>query len=246
MKTLLIPAAGIGSRLGMDGPKAMQTVAGRPMLDWLLDLHRPHVDSFVLVVRPEHAEQIHAHAKQVAGLPVQITLQEEPTGMLDAILTGLPTVTALAPDWVWITWCDQVAISALTVQTLARICDATTADLVLPTAPKPTPYVHLERGAAGTIERVLHMRDGDTMPASGEQDAGLFALRGFTYLETLSQFADSATSSPVTGERNFLPFIPYISARGGVETFPVDATESVGVNDPQDLQQVEEHLRGLA
>ena len=37
MAVALLVAAGRGTRLGSDGPKALVVVAGRPMLDWSLD-----------------------------------------------------------------------------------------------------------------------------------------------------------------------------------------------------------------
>ena len=35
--TAIVPAAGRGSRLGFDQPKILFPVAGRPILDWLLE-----------------------------------------------------------------------------------------------------------------------------------------------------------------------------------------------------------------
>jgi UDP-N-acetylglucosamine pyrophosphorylase len=41
--TAVIPAAGRGSRLGFHRPKILYPVAGRPILDWLLDFLVPTV-----------------------------------------------------------------------------------------------------------------------------------------------------------------------------------------------------------
>ena len=47
-----------------------------------------------------------------------------------------------------------------------------------------------------------------------------------------------------TGERNFLPFIPWLAGRKPVVTFPcTDPMEALGINTPEDLQQVEAWLR---
>ena len=183
------------------------------------------------------------HLDRVALQPVSIVLQHEPTGMLDAILCGHPVIRDLAPDWVWITWCDQIAVSAETAQQLSRSCDDSRADLILPTTDRPAPYVHFQRSPTGAIEGVLHSRDGDEMPSRGEQDTGVFALRAPCYLDDLPRFARNAQPSPVTGERNFLPFVPHMATAADVETFSVGAIESVGINDAQDLRCVEEHLR---
>ena len=40
-RTLIIPAAGLGSRLGLNLPKVLVPVDGRPMIDWLVELYAP-------------------------------------------------------------------------------------------------------------------------------------------------------------------------------------------------------------
>ncbi len=60
-------------------------------------------------------------------------------------------------------------------------------------------------------------------------------------------FAAAPGTGTATGERNFLPFIPWASARGGVVTFPcTDPSEAIGVNTPDDLEVVERTLRQRA
>ena len=51
--TAIIPAAGRGSRLGFDQPKILFPVAGRPILNWLLDFLLPVSSRVVLVLSPE-------------------------------------------------------------------------------------------------------------------------------------------------------------------------------------------------
>jgi len=47
-----------------------------------------------------------------------------------------------------------------------------------------------------------------------------------------------------TGERNFLPFVPWLAQRRLVATFPcTDPMEAVGINTPDELRQVEAWLR---
>ncbi len=85
--------------------------------------------------------------------------------MLDAILLALPVVQSIQPDDVWVTWCDQVGIHPATIQRLADRAQSTPeAALVLPTVHRVSPYIHLQRDASGRITRVLHRREGDTMP----------------------------------------------------------------------------------
>lgn len=240
-RLLIIPAAGLGSRLGADTPKLLALVNGRPMLDHLLALYAPVVQGVALVVHPSARAAV-ARAVETAPHPVAIFVQAQPTGMLDAILLARPAVVAANPGRIWITWCDQVAIHPRTVQRLTE-ADQGHPLVAMPTCTSASPYVHLDRDAGGQITGVLHRREGDDMPASGESDAGLFSLSRDAYLTLLPAFAAGPRAGSATGERNFLPFIPWVAARGTVETFPcTEAAEAVGVNTPGDLAVAERTL----
>jgi bifunctional UDP-N-acetylglucosamine pyrophosphorylase/glucosamine-1-phosphate N-acetyltransferase len=243
-RLMIIPAAGQGSRLGKAGPKILVEVAGRPMIEYLLDLYRPYVSHFVVVVNPAFAEAVAEHCS-APGPPVELALQAKPTGMLDAILKPIERVRDFAPEKVWITWCDQIAIRPETVSRLASVeQDDPEAGVVLPTIIRTHPYIHLVRDGDGQVEAVLHRREGDEMPPVGEADLGLFGLGRVAYLEDLTRFARESEASLGTGEHNFLPFLSWLRGRTRVRTFPgTEEIESVGINTPQDLEQVEEYLR---
>lgn len=244
---LIVPAAGVGSRLGSAVPKVLAPVAGRPMIDYLLDLYTSVVNRFILVVRPG-VEAAVMERGRVRGLSVECEHQVRPTGMLDAILAPLERVRALAPRWVWITWCDQVAVRPETVRAVSGALDAG-AELVLATCRQPDPYVHFDRDEGGRIRGLRQRREGDAMPASGESDAGLFVLSHAAYTSLLPAFAAGAGVGDRTGERNFLPFVVWLSARalGAVRSVPCrDVIESVGVNTPDELRRVEAYLAARA
>jgi bifunctional UDP-N-acetylglucosamine pyrophosphorylase/glucosamine-1-phosphate N-acetyltransferase len=255
-RALVIPAAGAGTRLGSDLPKALTLVAGRPMLDWLLDRYAPHVGRVVVIASPAAENALRRHLAARGGAH-EVAVQARATGMLDAIRIAEPALRAPAeqlgsdpdcspPRWVWITWCDQIAVSAETAARLARECDAASGDVavVMPTVARGAPYIHLARDAEGRIARILQAREGDAMPARGEGDMGLFALSQRAFFEWLPRFdAEDAARGSGTGERNFLPFLAWLRGRGEVRTFPVTREiESVGINTREELARVERHL----
>jgi hypothetical protein len=72
---------------------------------------------------------------------------------------------------------------------------------------------------------------------------GLFSLSRRAYFELLPEFARLDQAGATTGERNFLPFLPWAAARGRLITFRCgDAREAIGVNTPDDRAQVEAFL----
>jgi bifunctional N-acetylglucosamine-1-phosphate-uridyltransferase/glucosamine-1-phosphate-acetyltransferase GlmU-like protein len=213
------------------------------MIDWLIDLYRAWVDQVIVIVDPSFAAKARDHVQGLSE-EVHFETQQTPTGMLDAVLLAGDRVRRSDATRVWITWCDQVAIHPETIARQAEGSDLhSRAPVILPVAHRRDPYVHLERDAAGRIVRILHKREGDAMPDTGESDVGLFSLSRDAFLNDLASFAASAGTGGATGERNFLPFIPWIASRGEIVTFPcVDAIEAVGVNTPEELQRVESYL----
>lgn len=246
-RLMIIPAAGSGSRLESKLPKAIFPVRGRPMIRYLFDLYAPFVERFVLVVNPASEAAVRACCDAV-GVPVEFTTQESPTGMLDAILIPQDRVRRAQPDEIWITWCDQIAVSPRTVQ---RLADATAEmagfELVMPTVVMPAPYIHWVRDAEGQITSVLQRREGDPMPDVGEGDIGLFCLSLRAYLDLLPRFARDAPRGRATQEKNFLPFASWLGAqstsRSPVQTIPATSTfEAVGINTPGDVALIERYL----
>jgi len=240
---LVIPAAGLGSRLGAKVPKLLMPVGGIPMIDRLERLYKDVVSRIVLVVHPSFEAALRHHVSTWAT-PVACVVQSQPTGMLDAIMLATNPVRAAAGDGVWITWCDQVAVHPSTVRTLVSTSVANPeAALVIPTVRRREPYIHLERGDDGRILRVLHRREGDAMPDVGESDMGLFALSPMAFLDLLPQYERDVAIGHLTNERNFLPFISWAARRHDVVTFPsVDEEEAIGVNTPEELTIVERYL----
>ena len=240
---MIIPAAGRGTRLASDVPKVLFPVLGRPMLDYLLDRYAPYVGCFVVVVHPSFHAEVKRHCAG-RSMDVEFAVQEEPTGMLDAILIPLDQVRACDPRRIWITWCDQVAVGPETASALAAQANEGDPALVLPTVRRSEPYIHIVREGTGRIVEILHRREGDEMPATGESDIGLFNLSALAYCELLPEFARLVGKGSLTAERNFLPFIPWLQQRAEIRAFPAhDEIESVGVNDAADLCRVESYLR---
>lgn len=240
---LIVPAAGLGTRLQIALPKLLVPVAGVAMIDRVLALYRPYVVRSVVVVSPAAVDAVRRHVGNAASL--DIIVQAQATGMLDAILLAQQAVAEASAGGVWITWCDQVAVDPRTVARLVRTIDENpSAAVVMPTVRRREPYIHLQRDASRRIVQVLQRREQDAMPLEGESDMGLFALSPEACSSWLPEYATVLETGQKTGERNFLPFIPWVAKRAPVVTFPAcHPMEAMGVNTPDELRQVEAYLQ---
>lgn len=246
-RVMLVPAAGRGTRLGSAIPKLLVPVNGRPMIEYILDRYAALMERFVIVVAPTFAAAVEDSLSRRRE-PIEYAVQPSATGMLDAILVPGERLATLAPDEIWITWCDQVAVRPDTVERLKEAMQQTPLPaLAFPTFTQPQPYIHYARDREGRITAVLQRREGAVMPEVGEGDIGLFAMRRTTYQDLLPVFATRAEAGSLTKERNFLPFIPWLASSHPVVTVPAhDPLEAIGINTPDDLLYVSSLMRHRA
>lgn len=241
--TAIVPAAGKGTRLGFDRPKILYPVAGRMIVEWLLDFLSPNCKTIVFVLSPEGRQAVEEELDRLIPGLYSIAIQEVPTGMGDAVGLGLERVST---EHVAIVWGDQVALRKSSVEACMRVHQGSLQpDLTCPTVMRADPYIHFPRDQAGRIVGLLQKREGDRMPAEGESDTGFFCCRTDRLRALLAELrADAAARGHATGEFNFLPVIP-LAARTGTLATPRAMTleETVGINSKDDAALVEPFLR---
>ena len=87
------------------------------------------------------------------------------------------------------------------------------------------------------LTKVLQTREGDATTPNGFSDVGTFLLSTEGLKPAWEDYLETAPRGSGTGEINFLPFLPFLSARGWAIT-PLevaDPTEARGINTKDDL-----------
>ena len=226
----VIPAGGRGTRLGGDLPKILTPLTARDTI-WSILYAKlsPLVDHIHLVLSPDGA-------KQFPALPANtsISIQPEPIGMGDAIFRGFDTWSRY--DAVLIVWGDQVFVSEKTISRTIAALGPPQRHAVLPVTHMAIPYVEYVFDGPRLTE-VLQTREGDATRAGGFSDVGTFLLATQGLKPAWDSYLNSASRGVGTGEINFLPFLPFLSAQGWTVT-PLevaDATEARGINTKDDL-----------
>jgi bifunctional UDP-N-acetylglucosamine pyrophosphorylase/glucosamine-1-phosphate N-acetyltransferase len=226
----LIPAAGRGSRLESDRPKILAPLTERETI-WSI-LHAklaPLVDHIHLVLSPDGA-------RAFPPLPANVShsIQPVPLGMGDAIFGASAVWTRF--DAVLIVWGDQVFISADTLRRALAAHRPPQRHAVLPVTRMQQPYVEY-RFDGTRLTKVLQSREGDHTAPNGFSDVGTFLLGTAGLTQAWERYLAGAPRGSATGEINFLPFLPFLSALGWTMTAleVPDATEARGINTKEDL-----------
>ena len=233
--TVVIPAAGRGSRLGFDRPKVLFPILGRSMILRMLDLFHPFCGHCVVVASPTGKAAIEAEAQPF--LP-RMGIQEEPLGMADAIRQAKGLVST---PFTAVVWGDQITLRPRTLE-LSLQCHERRAGakLTLPTVIKEDPYIQFVRDDEGRLVGVLQRREGEIQASQGESDCGLFLFETHTLFELLDREAETGQArGKRTGEFNLLPLLSlFEEGPASVATVRIALPEeTMGVNTPEEADQ---------
>ena len=238
--TVVVLAAGEGTRMRSATPKVLHELCGRPLVAWPVAAARAAGATRVVVVdgpRRRLAEH----------LPdgVAVAVQEQARGTGDAVkaaaahLEGGVPVVILSGDVPLIT---SQAIAALVDAHRAAGAAGTMATMVLD---DPAGYGRVVRAIDGTVERVVETKaPGDATPdqlAIREVNTGIFCFDGGALRGAL----DAITPDNAQGEYYLPDVLPALRARGATVAAHVveDPTLTLGVNDRVDLAAVRAHAQ---
>lgn len=244
----VVPAAGRGTRLGIDRPKILAPVDGHSTIwDVLRSRLACVADHIHVVVSPGGYDAFRAAASDCRSRSseanISVSVQQRPTGMGDAVFCGARIWSDF--DCILVIWGDQAFISAETLKGALAIHDGRAHCVGLPLTRLEAPYVEylFEKDR---LVKVLETREGDRCSERGLSDVGVFVLSVAGLEQAWAEYCAEAPVGATTGERNLLPFLPFLSRRGwSVRRFLVDdGREARGVNTPEDLELCRSLLGG--
>ena len=236
--SVVILAAGQGKRMQSDLPKVLQPVAGRPLLQHVIDAARELAASDIHVVYGHGGERVR---ETLAAENVTWALQAEQLGTGHAVQQAMPAV----PDdhLVLILFGDVPLVQAATMQRLVEAAAGGEALGVLSVRMKdPTGYGRIVRDRAGTVARIVEHKDANQKErAIDEVNTGLMAASAKRMREWLAQLRNDNAQ----GEY-YLTDVVVLAAKAGlkVNVIPADSEDEVlGVNDKVQLAEVESIYR---
>ncbi|MGA7933978.1 MAG: NTP transferase domain-containing protein [Kovacikia sp.] len=236
----VIPAAGRGSRLGLNIPKILVPLQGEKTI-WQVLLKNLHANvDHIHVVLSREGYSLFQKELENDDLDdfVSLSIQDKPLGMGDAIFTGYESWANF--ENILIIWGDQVYVSEQTIKkTLDLQSKAYSSQCTIPVTVVDKPYVqYLFDDDNEKLLKILQEREGDICQPKGFADVGTFCLSVDTILESWSQFLKLDSKGSLTGEINFLPFLSFLSTQCNWVIKRVliqNSIESRGINTKEDL-----------
>lgn len=173
---LLILAAGKGTRLKSSLPKVLHILAGKSLIEHVIEASRPLEPSQTIVVVGHESERVRA---QLAGLPELFFLEQVPQlGTGHAVQLAVP-VMKQHQGAVLILSGDVPLISTTTLQKLIRTHDDTGSSVTLLSTllEDPTGYGRVLRNSHGSVERIIEQKDANAQEqALKEINAGIYCF----------------------------------------------------------------------
>jgi bifunctional UDP-N-acetylglucosamine pyrophosphorylase/glucosamine-1-phosphate N-acetyltransferase len=229
---VVILAAGKGTRMKSDLPKVLHPIAGRPMVQ--------HVVDAAGALDPDNTVLIYGHGgdavrQAVTGSRLQWAEQTEQLGTGHAVAQALPH---LEEDVVLVLYGDVPLIQPQTLRDfVARVDDRSLALMTL-TLDDPSGYGRVIRDADGKVRRVVEQKDAsDDEKAVREINTGILACTRRFLNDSLPRLSNSNAQ----GEY-YLTDLIAMAVDAGMEVVteqPGHAWEVDGVNDRVQLARLE-------
>jgi bifunctional UDP-N-acetylglucosamine pyrophosphorylase/glucosamine-1-phosphate N-acetyltransferase len=231
--SIVILAAGEGKRMRSALPKVLQPLAGRPLLQHVIDTARTLGPSAIHVVYGHGGERVRT---AVASAPVSWTMQSEQLGTGHALLQAMPQV----PDdhRVLVLYGDVPLIGRSTLIELVTLAGSGQLSLLTAKLAQPQGYGRIVRNARGLVQRIVEEKDATAAQrAIAECNTGVLVGPA----GRLRQWLGRLTTANAQGEY----YLTDVIAMAVKDKVPVralladDSDEVLGVNDKAQLAQLE-------
>lgn len=243
---VVIMAAGKGTRMKSLRPKVLHRLAGKPLVNHVIDCATRLQARRAVVITGHQAEQVEAALAPLAAgaLPLQFVRQMPQLGTGHAVQQAVPV---LGDDGVTLVLSGDVPLTqAETLHALLQVCDGQHLALLTLDLPDPTGYGRIVRGPGEVVQAIVEHKD-----ASEEQRRITEIYSGIMAVPTrlLRGWLARLDNQNAQGEYYLTDIVKFAVADG----LPVlahrihDALQVAGINSPAQLAELERaHQRRVA
>tara|TARA_B100000242_G_C43044782_1_gene487568 strand:+ start:994 stop:1773 length:780 start_codon:yes stop_codon:yes gene_type:complete len=240
--SIIIAAAGKGSRLKSNKPKILYSLAGKTILEWIYGYCSEICEEIILVLSPEGKKKVVPFIDEKGYKNIKVAIQGNPVGMADAIKIGLKKNTK---DNIFIVWGDQPCYTKNTLEFMSSsLDDIKECQMIFPALKTSNPYVHYETDTSGLLTGVLEKRENDIMPNFGLSDCGLFIIKK-NALENIFTKIELLEPGRITKEKSFIRLLPTLEKNDESIRyfFTSSKLECLSINTQEEAKIVENYLQ---
>ena len=232
MLDIVILAAGKGSRMKSNLPKVLHLIAGKPLVEHVINAARPLTGLPMNCLIGHGAD----HVQRTLGDQLNYILQEQQLGTGHAVQQALPYLHE--DSVVLILYGDVPLIRTETLQRLIACVDKTSLGLLTVTVDKPTGYGRIIRDTEHKVTAIVEQKDAtDEQRLITEVNTGIMAVNS----EHLKKWLPVLSNDNAQGEYYLTDIIAMAQKQGiKVETEQPDYDwEVLGVNDRRQQAELE-------
>lgn len=230
--SVIILAAGAGTRMRSSKPKVLHELAGRPMVEHVYDTSKTLGARQVQVVYGHGGEQLQ---KRCEHFDVEWALQAEQLGTAHAVEQASPNIED--DDVALILYGDVPLINADTLKTLVNQVSGDDVSLLTVTLDDPTGYGRIVR-EGGDVKAIVEHKDASPEQRSiQEVNTGILAVRAGYLNDCLKKIENDNAQGEF-----YLTDVIALAVEDGNTVYTTEAKDSYeveGVNDRKQLARLE-------
>jgi bifunctional UDP-N-acetylglucosamine pyrophosphorylase/glucosamine-1-phosphate N-acetyltransferase len=183
MLEAIVLAAGKGTRMRSNLPKVMHKLAGKPLLQHVIDTALQLPLQNIHLVLGHGADLIQQHIQHER---LRVVLQVEQLGTGHAVMQAVPNLDDQST--VLILYGDVPLISAATLEKLLSLAKKDSLALLTVNLPDPTGYGRIIRDTKGEVEAIVEQKDASAAQlAITEVNTGILAVKSAFLRDQLPQ-----------------------------------------------------------
>jgi len=230
---IVILAAGQGTRMNSSVPKVLHPVAGKPMLQHVIDAARQFGDAGLHVVIGHGADQVR---EAIVSENIHWALQAEQLGTGHAVQQALPYLQA--DSTVLVLYGDVPLVNISTLKQLVMLVEENAMALLTVELDNPSGYGRIVRATDGAIQAIVEHKDASEIQrVIREVNTGIMAVPQRHLKKWLAELKNNNAQ-----KEYYLTDVVAFAQRDGVMVNALvseSTSDILGVNDRYQQAQVE-------
>lgn len=228
--TILIPAAGEGTRSKLKYPKTLYKINSVPIILRILKKVSKYSLNYSIIIKKKYQNLFNQYLYNSSFDQAELLYQNIASGMGDAVLRFKKSKFYDLTDDILLIWGDIPFISRKSLDNLVKLHNSNKNFLTILSYYTQNPYTYIRKDEYGKILEIIETNKTNKKFLYGERDIGVFLFN-----KSLLDFLKNNNKT----EHNFLYVVKILSKKGlKIESLPiVNHKETLSLNKMSDIKK---------